>query len=184
MFFQLQVNYFLVDTLNSNTTQIKNSNSKWSDNEDEVNFDAMNTEEEYSHAKIINQCDFGQRHLIDAHISSNMTLLQQEGLSTFTEMSDSGLNSDDVNGDISTRHIIQTFPKMLKLMSGTLVGGTNYSNVYIDSDVKDVLEKLSTIDNETTKETDRDKNSNSQKVPTLQEIARRVARLKKKQLDE
>jgi hypothetical protein len=31
---------------------------------------------------------------------------------------------------------------------------------------------------------DRDKNTNSQKVPTLQEIARRVARLKKKQLDE
>jgi hypothetical protein len=30
---------------------------------------------------------------------------------------------------------------------------------------------------------DRDKNTNSQKVPTLQEIARRVARLKKKQLD-
>ncbi len=43
---------------------------------------------------------------------------------------------------------------------------------------------MSTIDNETIKETDRDKNTNSPKVPTLQEIARRVARLKKKQLDE
>jgi hypothetical protein len=42
---------------------------------------------------------------------------------------------------------------------------------------------LSTIDNETTKETDQDKNTNSQKELTLQEIARRVARLKKKQLD-
>jgi hypothetical protein len=100
MFFQLQVNYFLVDTLNSNTTQIKNSDSEWSDNDDGVNFDAMNTEEEYSHADIINQCDFGQRHLINALISSNTTLLQQDGLSTFTETSDSGLNSDDVNGDI------------------------------------------------------------------------------------
>jgi hypothetical protein len=75
----------LVDTLNSNTTQIKKSDGEWSEDEDEVNFDAMNTEEEYSHAEIINQCDFGQRHLIDAHISSNTTLLQQEGLSTFTE---------------------------------------------------------------------------------------------------
>ncbi len=128
----------MVDTLNSSTTQIKNSDCKWSDNEDEVNFDAMNTEEEYSHAKIINQCDFGQRHLIDARISSNTTLLQHEGLSTFKETSDSGLNSDDVNGDISTMHTIQTFPTMLKLISGTLVGGANYSDTYIDSDVKDV----------------------------------------------
>jgi hypothetical protein len=78
---------------------------------------------------------------------------------------------------------IQTFPTMLKLISGTLVGGANYSDIYIDSDVEDVLEKLSSINNETTKETDRDKNTNSQKVPTLQEIARRVARLEKKQMD-
>jgi hypothetical protein len=56
-----KINYFLVDTLIFNTTQIKNSDSKWSDNEDEVNCDAMNTEEECSHTKIINQCDFGQR---------------------------------------------------------------------------------------------------------------------------
>jgi hypothetical protein len=88
--------YFLVDTLSSNTTQIKNNDGKWRGNIDEVNFDAMNTEEEYYHAEIINQCDFGQRLLIDAHISSNTTLLRQRGLSTFTEMSDSGLNSDDV----------------------------------------------------------------------------------------
>ncbi len=67
----------MVDTLNSNTTQIKNSDGEWSDDEDEVNFDDMNIEEESSHAKIINQCDFGQRHLIDARISSNMTLLHR-----------------------------------------------------------------------------------------------------------
>ncbi len=123
--------YFLVDTLNSNTTQIKNSDGKWSDDEDEVNFDAMNTEEEYSPAEIINQCDFGQRHLIDACISSNTTLLQQEGLKTFTETSNSGLNLDDVNGDIFTMHTIQMFLTMLKLISGTLVGGAHYSDIYV-----------------------------------------------------
>jgi hypothetical protein len=80
----------------------------------------MNTEEEYSHANIINQCDFKERYLIDTRISSNMNLLQQDGFSTFTEASESGLNSDDVNGDISTMHTIQTFPTMLKLISGTL----------------------------------------------------------------
>ncbi len=173
----------MVDTFNSNTTQIKNSDGELSDDEDGVNLDAMNTEEEYSHAKIINQCDFGQRHLIDAHIFSNTTLLQQECLSTFTEMSDSGLNLDDVNGDISTIHTIQLFPTRLKLISGTLAGGTKYSDIHVDSDVEDVLEKLSTIDTKTNKETDRDKNINSQKVSTLQERARRVTRLEKKQLE-
>ncbi len=96
----------------------------------------MNIEEEYSHAEIINQCDFGQRHFIDEPISSNMTLLQQKGLSNFTEMSDSGLNSDDVNGDISTMHTIQMFPTILKLINGILVGGANYGDLYIDSDVE------------------------------------------------
>jgi hypothetical protein len=63
-----------------------------------------------------------------------------------------------------------------------LVGGANYSDISIESDVKDVSEKSTTINNETTKETDQDKNTNSEKVPTLQEIAKRVARLEKKQL--
>jgi hypothetical protein len=51
-------------------------------------------------------------------------------------------------------HTIQMFPTMLKLISRTLVGGANYSDIYIDSDVEDILEKSSTIDNETTKEAD------------------------------
>ncbi len=58
-------------------------------------------------------------------------------------------------------------PTKLKLKSGTLVGGANYSDKYIDSDVEDVLEKLSTIVNETTKEMDLDKKNNSQKEPIL-----------------
>jgi hypothetical protein len=72
---------------------------------------------------------------------------------------------------------------MQKLISGTLVGGANSRDTHIDSDVKDVLEKLSSINNETTTETDQDKNTNSQKVQILQEITRRLARLEKKQLD-
>jgi hypothetical protein len=46
-------------------------------------------------------------------------------------MSDSGLNSDDVKGSISTMHTIQTFPTMLKLISETLVGGANYSVILL-----------------------------------------------------
>jgi hypothetical protein len=92
------------------------------------------------------------------------------------------LNLDDVNGDISTMHTIQTFPTMLKLISGTLVGGANYSDIHIDTDVKGILEKLSTINNETTKEMDREKNTHSTKRTNIARIARRVARLKKKQL--
>jgi hypothetical protein len=86
--------------------------------------------------KIINQFDFGERHPIDARISSNMTQLQKEGLSTFTETSDSGLNSDDVNGNISKIYTIEMFPTMLKMISGTLVEGAKYSDVYVGTKMR------------------------------------------------
>jgi hypothetical protein len=128
----------------------------------------MNTKEEYSHAKIINQCYFGQRHLIDACISSNMTLLPPGRLSTQAETPNNGLNSDGVNGDHSAIHTIKTFPTMLKLISGTLVGGVNYSEIYIDSDVEDELDLSSTNGKKTNKETDQDKKTTHPKCQHCQ----------------
>ena len=57
----------------------------------------MNTDEQYSHAEIINQCNFRQIHLIDAHVSSSTTLLQQRENTLFT--SDSVSDKGDINGD-------------------------------------------------------------------------------------
>ncbi len=61
---------------------------------------------------------------------------------------------------------------MLKLICGALVGGTTYCDVYMASDMGEDY-------GSTTK-----KVANNITVPTLQEVARKVARLEKTQLDE
>ncbi len=71
---------------------------------------------------------------------------------------------------------------MLKLISGALVGGTDYSEIYencgIDKD--DTL----TASNNTSNNTDQDGSNQHHKIPTLQEVARKIARLEKMELDE
>ncbi len=67
---------------------------------------------------------------------------------------------------------------MLKLISGTLVGGANYNKIYLDPDDEDAFNSCSTNDIDT-----RNKAKNTRNVPTLPEIARKVAKLQKIQLD-
>jgi hypothetical protein len=68
---------------------------------------------------------------------------------------------------------------MLKLISGSLVGGANYNEIYLDPDEKDAFNSCSTNDIDT-----RNKAKYTKNVPTLPEIARKVAQLQKIQLDE
>ena len=72
---------------------------------------------------------------------------------------------------------------MLKLISGALVGGTSYSEIYITSDIEE--DDTSTTNNNrpssTTKHNSNDKHRN---IPTLHEVERKVARLEKMELDE
>jgi hypothetical protein len=98
--------------------------------DDEWGFDESDSEEIYSqtkensHDKIINKCDFGQRRLIGARISSTTTLFQsgESGeLNTLLDTSD----SDGKNDDNPKQHKIQTYQTMLKLISGSLVGSAN-----------------------------------------------------------
>ena len=81
------------------------------------------------------------------------------------------LNKDAIDTDHHTPDSNKTLPTMLKLISGTLVGGANYSDIY-DNEMN-----LPTQSRNTT-------NNNKLKVPTLPEIARKVAKLEKTQLDE
>ena len=68
---------------------------------------------------------------------------------------------------------------MLKLISGSLVGGADYSEIYLDPDDDDALNSSLINDSDTRKQGEDTKN-----VPTLPEIARIVAKLQKIQLDE
>ncbi len=77
----------------------------------------MNTDQLYSHAEIIDCCDFRQIHLIDPHLSSTTTLLKPRENTLFT--SDSVSDIGDKNGDHPIQQEHKTFPTMLKLISGT-----------------------------------------------------------------
>ena len=82
------------------------------------------------------------------------------------------LNKDAADTEHHTPDSSKTFPTMLKLISGTLVGGANYSDIY-DNEMNSPIQSH----NNTT-------NNNQLKVPTLPEIAIKVAKLEKTQLDE
>jgi hypothetical protein len=60
------------------------------------------------------------------------------------------------------------------LISGTLVCGANYSDIYLDHFYEDDINSSSTNDSKPRKQ-----NSHTRDVPTLPEIARKVAKMEK-----
>jgi hypothetical protein len=49
-----------------------------SDDENDMENDSINIWDEYSLSEIINRCDYGQNHLIQARLSSNNSLIQHQ----------------------------------------------------------------------------------------------------------
>jgi hypothetical protein len=86
------------------------------------------------------------------------------------------LSSDSTNDGQSTQQTSKTFPTMLKLISGALIGGVNYDKI-MDSDIDDETNPPTTINNMGV-----DQNKNSHKIPTLPETARKVARLERENM--
>ncbi len=107
----------------------------------------MHEHDECSHSEIINRCNFGSRHLINARLSSQ-TSLQHQADSSTRDATPIILNLKDIAGDHGTKETIKTFPTMLKLISGTLVGGVKYSDLYIDSDENEDTSSTSSFVNE------------------------------------
>jgi hypothetical protein len=155
------------------------STAEWSDDDHDFEYDFVNTKEQFSHAEIIDQCDFRQVHLIDSGVYSNTTLLQPRENTQLT--SDSVSDKSDINdGDHPIQQEHKTFPTLLKLISGTLVGGADFSEIHIDHGDEDKVNSCSENNNVE----GNGENINKRKVPTMPEIARKVARLQKTQLDE
>ncbi len=153
----------------------------WSDDKSDVKFDSMHKHEEYSHSEIIHQCNFGFGHLINARLSSKASLQYQADSNTH-DTTHYCFNSDDIDNDHGTEETIKTFPTMLKLIGGTLVGGVKYSDLYIDSDEGE--DTSSTNSYVTNNDKGHDKNNTQHKIPTLPKIAPKVAKFEKTQLDE
>jgi hypothetical protein len=153
----------------------------WSDDESDVEFDSIHKHEEYSHSDIIHLCNFGVRHFINARLSSRASLQYQADSNTH-DTTPHCLTSNDIDYDHGTEKTIKTFPTMLKLISGTLVGGVKYSDLYIDSD--EDKDNSSTNSYVTNNDKGHDKSNTQHKIPTLPKIAQKVAKLEKIQLDE
>ncbi len=64
---------------------------------------------------------------------------------------------------------------MLKLISGALIWGVNYEEIYMDSDIDDETSPPTTTNNMGV-----DQNTNIHKIPTLPETARKVAKVEKR----
>lgn len=105
----------------------------WSDEESDSDSDNMHQHDEYSHSEIINQCNFGSKHIINARLSSQ-TCLQHQADSSTQNAIPQCLNSNDFDSNHGAKETIKSFPNMLKLVCGTLVGSVNYSDLYNDSD--------------------------------------------------
>lgn len=148
----------------------------WSDDESDSDFDNMHQHDEYSHSEIINQCNFGSEHLINARLSSQTCLQNQADSGTQNSIAQC-LNSNEFDSDHGTEETIKTFPTMLKLVAGTLVGTVIYSDIYDDSDNEEDTSSTSSYK-------DHDRTKKQCKIPSLLQIARKVARLEKTQLDE
>ncbi len=116
-----------------------------------TDLDNMHEHDEYSHSEIINWCNFGFTHLINARLSSQ-TCLQHQADSSTHDATPQCLNSIDFDSDHGTEETIKTFPTTLKLISVTLVGGVKYSDLYIDSDEDEYTSSTSSSVNESDKD--------------------------------
>ncbi len=117
-------------TTNLFCTHFSCRNDDWSDDESDADFDRMYyADYEYPHSEIIHQCNFGFRHLINACLTTEMSLQNQPHLNTY-DTAPNCLNSNDINSDHGKGDTTKTFPTMLKLIGGTLVGGVKYSDLY------------------------------------------------------
>ena len=147
----------------------------WSDEESDSDSDNMHQHDEYSHSEIINQCNFGSKHIINARLSSQ-TCLQHQADSSTQNAIPQCLNSNDFDSNHGAKETIKSFPNMLKLVCGTLVGSVKYSDLYNDSDEEEDTSSTSFFKDHGRKK--------KRKIPSLPQIARKVARLEKTQLDE
>jgi hypothetical protein len=77
-----------------------------------------------------------------------------------------GENLTNVKGNTD-----KTYSTMLKLISGALVGGTNYSEIYITSDIEED-DTSTTSDNWPSNTTKHHSNAKHRNIPTMQKSLR------------
>jgi len=115
---------------------IYSDNEYSSDDDNDHYIDDILCYQELSHSEIIDRCKFSNGHIINARLSSDKSVLQEE----FTTINGTERQYPTLNGKDLTnvqKNINKTYSTMLKLISGALVGGTKYSDIYITSDIEE-----------------------------------------------
>ena len=96
----------------------------------------MHEHDEFSHSEIIHRCNFGSKHIINARLSTE-TCIQHQPDSSTRDATPLCLISTNFDCDQKTEETIKTFPTMLKLINGTLVGYVRYIDLYDDLEEKE-----------------------------------------------
>ncbi len=112
------------------------SNNEWSGDDNDDYIDDILCYQELSYLEIIDRCKFSNGHFINARLSSDNSILQEE----FTTINGKERQDPTLNGKDLTnvqKNINKAYSSMLKLISGALVGGTKYSDMYVSSDIKE-----------------------------------------------
>jgi hypothetical protein len=154
--------------IHSKTSCFTLQDNNWSDDDGDYNFDERHNES--SHTEIIDRCNFDHGHLINARLSLNRSLLQEE-ISTikYTKTQDlTQTGTDNVN---LTHKTNKTYSTVLKFISEALVGRANYSDIYVYTDDDDDIFSITTKTKTNTTEDQRYYHDKG--VPTLQYIAKK-----------
>jgi hypothetical protein len=97
----------------------------------------------------------------------------------YTKVQDLTLRGRD--NDNITKETNKTYSMMLKFMCGALIGTSNYNDIYVNADDDDDHYSITTETKTNTTEDQR--NYHDKGVPTLQYIAKKIAKLEKTQLN-
>ena len=142
---------------------------------DDVETDDMFAGGECSQTELIQRCNFSSQHLIDARLASTKSLLCDDSAATPSSFP-ATTNETNTGDSINIRE--RSYPAMLKLISGSIVGESKYAEIYaqldLDEQEQPTAQQSSSSDSETSEPT----------IPTLRNIARKVARIEGKELDE
>jgi len=139
----------------------------------------------YSNESLINRKNATKEKMIDARMSSGESLLSKN---TVSGQSVAANANGEMTGTHGTRgEGVENFDVVMKLVSGSLLGGTPYAQVYAnmpDSPDGEEEEDFNSIDVSANMSQRRSNDKFTVKVPTLEGVARAVAREEGTILDE
>ena len=158
---------------------------------DETNSDTEESDWHYSHTSLIKQSNASSNRIIEARQTMNSSLVLENCTQTSTDDALTRISDDQPNQTKNAKldhlswHELDGFKTIIKLVSGSVLGGESFADVY--KDIEDMSynedrEDFSSIDIESNNSESRTKFRT--KIPTLGGVARMVAREEGKTLDE